>query len=146
MHGASRVTVDADVVASTDRQNLTRLFHALGELGASVLVSERRMEMEDGDPWEVDSLRRGPEALGDAEAWHFTTDAGPLDIVFEAAGVGGYHDHLPRAEVHEVFGTQVHVASLDDLISSKESLLREKDSSILAELHALRNDRDIQEQ
>lgn len=143
MHGASRVTVDADVVASIDTENLARLFDALRDLRASVLVSDSRMEMEDGDPWEVDSLRRGPEAFTEAEAWHFTTDAGPLDIVFDAAGVGGYHEHLPGAEVHEVFGTQVHVASLDDLISSKETLLRDKDAGILAELHALRSDRRV---
>lgn len=139
MHGASRVTVDADVVASTDGQNLVRLFEALGALGAAVLVSERRLAMEAGDPWEVESLRGGPGSLCQAPAWHFTTDAGPLDVVFEAAGVGSYHDHLPRAEVRQVFGTRVHVAGLDDLISSKEALLREKDASVLSELRALRD-------
>lgn len=141
MHGASRVTVDADLVAAADRANLGRLFDVLGDLRAAVLVSERRMAMEDGDPWEVESLRRGPDALVEAQTWHFTTDAGPLDIVFQAAGVGDYHDHLPRAEVLEVFGTQVRVAGLDDLISSKEALLREKDTSILSELHAIRRQR-----
>lgn len=142
MHGASRVTVDADVLAATERDNLVRLYDALGELEASVLVSDRRLAMEDGDPWEVEALRRGPEALGDAPAWHFTTDAGPLDLVFDAAGVGGYHEHLPGAEVRVVFGTSVKVAGLDDLICSKEALRRDKDTSVLSELRALRDRKD----
>lgn len=139
MHGASRVTVDTDVVAATDRGNLGRLFDALKDLDAAVLVSEQRREMEDGDPWEVEHLRRGPDAMIEAEAWHFTTVAGPLDIIFTAAGVGGYQAHLERAETIEVFGIEVLVAGLDDLISSKEALLRDKDTSILAELRALRS-------
>jgi len=139
MHGASRVTVDADVVAATDQRNLRCLFDALRDLGAAVLVSEQRRAMEDGDPWEIDHLRRGPAAMPEAEAWHFTTEAGPLDVVFAAAGVGGYEDHLDRAETFEVFGIEILVAGLDDLITSKETLLRDKDSSILTELRALRS-------
>lgn len=146
MHGASRVTVDADVLAAADRQNLCRVYDALRTLGAAVLVSEKRQEMEDGPPWEVDSLKRGPDALSEAQAWHFTTDAGPVDVVFEAAGVGTYEDHLDAAEAYDVFGVSVRVAGLDDLISSKETLLRTKDSSILAELHALRDGREAAEQ
>ncbi|MGQ0742816.1 MAG: hypothetical protein ACT4OS_00455 [Acidimicrobiales bacterium] len=139
MHGASRVTVDADVVAAQDAANLARLCQALVELGAAVLVGEARMAMEAGDPWEVDLLRHGPTALAQAPAWHFTTEAGPLDLVFDAAGVGGYHDHLHRAEVRMVFGAPVKVAGLDDLISSKEALGRDKDASVLTELLALRD-------
>jgi len=139
MHGASRVTVDADVVAATDQENLGRLFDALEELDAAVLVSERRRAMEDGDPWEVEHLRKGPAAMAEAEVWHFTTQAGPLDVIFAAAGVGGYEAHLDRAEAFEVFGFQILVAGLDDLITSKETLLREKDTSILAELRTLRS-------
>lgn len=140
MHGATRVTVDTDVVAARDRANLGRLFEALKALDAAVLVSDGRQAMEDGEAWEVVSLRRGPGALAEAEAWHFTTDAGPLDVIFAAAGVGCYEDHLPRAELFEVFGVQVQVAGLEDLILSKESLLREKDTSVLAELRALRGE------
>jgi len=139
MHGATRVTVDADVVAATDRHNLRRLFEALGDLHAAVLVSEQRREMEDGEPWEVEHLRRGPLAMAEAEVWHFTTEAGPLDVIFAAAGVGDYEAHLGRAETFEVFGIQILVAGLDDLITSKETLLRGKDTSILAELRTLRS-------
>ncbi len=138
MHGASRVTVDADVVAASTQRNLGQLFAALEDLGAAVLVSVRRREMEDGEPWEVEHLRRGPEAMAEVDAWHFTTDAGPLDVVFAAAGVGSYEDHLDHAEPFEVFGIRVLVAGLDDLISSKETLMRGKDISILSELRALR--------
>lgn len=139
MHGASRVTVDTDVVAAVDRANAVRLLDALRALDAAVLVSRERMAIEDGEPWEVESLRRGPDGLADAEAWHFTTAAGPLDIVFHAAGVGGYHEHLPGSERRAVFGIEVNVAGLEDLIRSKESLSRDKDASVLIELRQLRN-------
>lgn len=141
MHGASRVTVDADVIAAASIENATRLIAALGDLGAAVLMSEQRMKVEDGEPWEVESLRRGPDGLFDAEAWHFTTDAGPLDVIFHAAGVGDYHEHLHRAERLAVFGIEVKVAGIDDLIRSKESLSRSKDLSVLDELRQLRDAR-----
>lgn len=137
MHGASRVTVDTDVVADMDLENAARLFAALQDLGAKVLMSEQRIAVEDGEPWEVESLRRGPGGLADAEAWHFTTAAGPLDVVFSAAGVGGYHEHLPGSERRAVFGIEVNVAGLEDLIRSKESLSRDKDTSVLSELREL---------
>ncbi len=141
VHGSSRVTVDADVVADDRGDNLDRLLAALWDLGAAVLVGAERMAIEDGDPWEVIALRQGPGGLNEAEAWHFTTDAGPLDVVFRAAGVGGYHDHLPAAERRRVFGIEVTVAGLDDLIRSKEGLARERDLAVLSELRELRRQR-----
>lgn len=52
---------------------------------------------------------------------------------------GSYEDHLGGAEAFEVFGIRVLVAGLDDLISSKETLMRGKDTSILSELRTLRS-------
>lgn len=139
IHGATRVTVDADLVISPEADNLVRVYAALRSLQAAVLVSEGRLRMEGGEVWEAATLRRGPMALLDAEAWHFTTCAGPVDVMFIAAGVGDYAAHLARAETHEVFGLHIRVAGLEDLIASKESLARSKDSAILEELYELRS-------
>lgn len=138
MHGSTRVTVDADLVPAASPENLARLVEALRTLGAAVFVPRARMRMEAGEPWEVVALRRGPEALLEADAWHFTTDAGPIDVVLDAAGVGGYEDHLGRVETREVFGIQVKLAGLDDLIRSKETLNRDKDAAVLQDLYDLR--------
>lgn len=142
VHGASRVTVDADVVPARDLENLARLLDALESLDAAVLISLARSELEAGAPWEVDALRRGPEALLEADAWHFTTEAGPIDVVLTAAGIGTFEEHLGRAETLDLFGVRVRVAGLDDLIGSKEALGRTKDLSVLDELRRLKQARD----
>lgn len=140
IHGATRVTVDADFVVSSEADNLVRVLAALRTLEAAVLVPEGRLRMEAGEIWEVATLRQGPTAFLDAEAWHFTTRAGPVDVMFVAAGVGDYEAHLARAESHEMFGLHIRVAGLEDLIASKESLARSKDAAVLEELYELRED------
>ncbi len=139
VHGASRVTVDADIVPALDDENLRRLLNALASVNAHVLVDEQRLKFEAGDVWETMSLRRGAEGLRDADAWHFTTSAGPVDVVMVAAGVGDFSRHIAGATRLELFGIQVLVAGLDDLILSKETLGREKDLSVLSELRELRD-------
>jgi len=44
--------------------------------------------------------------------------------------VGGFEAHLDGAETFEVFGLEILVAGLDDVITSKETLARDKDTSI----------------
>lgn len=139
VHGASRVTVDADIVPEATPENLGRLLDALTELGAAVYVSEERLAMEAGPPWEIEVLRKGAPGLLEAEAWHFTTPAGRIDIVLDAAGVGDYEAHRTRADEYDVFGVRVTVAGLDDLIASKAALGREKDAPVLAELREFRD-------
>ena len=138
MHGAEQTTYDTDVLPSLEAENLERLIHALESLDAGVLVEPDRMKFEAGDPWETESLRRGGHGLHDAEAWHFTTSAGLVDIVMTAAGVGGFDDHVEKAHELEVFGIRVRLAGLDDLMRSKEFLGRDKDLSVLGQLRKLR--------
>ncbi|HEX9765499.1 MAG TPA: hypothetical protein VGA36_01960 [Nitriliruptorales bacterium] len=133
-HGSMLATADADLLPRLDDENLDRLLDALAALDARVLVAEDRLAMEAGEPWEVPELRRGPAGLRSAEAWHFSTDAGPVDVVLHAAGVGPYDLHRHRAEEREVFGLVVAVASREDLIASKRSLGRPKDRHVLEEL------------
>lgn len=140
LRGVSQGTSDTDVVPAMDVENLNRLFDALGSLHAAVFVEPARLALEAGEPWEVASLRKGPEGLRDADAWHFVTDAGPVDLVMSAAGVGGFDDHLPRAERITLFDVSVLVAGIDDLIRSKETLARDKDLFPLSELRRLRDE------
>jgi len=126
VHGATRVTVDADVVPEPSQENLNRLLAALRSIGAAVFVPAERLRMEASQPWE-------------AEAWHFTTSHGPLDVVMRGAGVGGHAEHAGRCVPMSLFGLQVLVAGIDDLIAAKQSLGREKDLSVLAELIELRD-------
>lgn len=140
VRGSTLSTADADVVPSLEDENLHRLVAALKALDAKVLIQERRAAMESAEPWEVGELRRGADGLRDGEAWHFVTAAGPVDVVMTAAGVGPYEAHLAKATPFDVFGVQVQVAGIADLIRSKESLDRPKDQAMLRELRGLETD------
>ncbi len=141
-HGSTIATADADVLPRLDIENLERLLDALEELSAAVLVSERRLAAEAGDPWEATELNtRGAKVLTSAEAWHFTTDAGPLDVVMAVSGVGTYDAHAAEAEPRTVFGIAIEVAGLEQLIASKEATARPKDAAILRELQEIREER-----
>jgi hypothetical protein len=140
-HGAEQLTFDTDILPALEPDNLDRLLAALAALGAGILVDEERLAMEAGDLWETVSLRRGAAGLADAEAWHFSTDAGLVDVVMTAAGVGDYEAHVANARRVEVFGLGVTVAGLEELVRSKETLGRDKDLSVLAQLRRLRDAR-----
>lgn len=139
VHGSTHLTADADMVPRPSSENLSMLMRALRELDAEIYVPAERLRMEAGEPWEIAELRRGPDGLLSAEAWHFTTPAGPIDVVMDAAAVGGYDAHLANVERHTLFQVEVLVAGIDDLIATKEHLGRDKDLAVLAELREIRD-------
>jgi hypothetical protein len=125
--GAPVVTEDLDVTPATDRANLERLATALRELGARL----RGTAEPEGVPFPVDA-----DMLRSAEMWTLTTSAGDLDVCFIPSGTRGYVD-LRREASRERLGKGliVSVASLRDVIRSKEAAGRDKD---LAQLPLLR--------
>lgn len=136
-YGSTLATADADLVPDPDPANLERLLDALESLDAKVLVSEQRLAMESAEPWEVTELAKGGAALSGADAWHFTTAAGPIDVVMTATGVGPYDAHLGGVVEREAFGIVIRIAGLNDLIGSKEALHRPKDEAVVRELREL---------
>jgi hypothetical protein len=122
-------TEDLDVTPEREPANLERLAAALRELRAKLRVP--RGEVVD---FPIDA-----EFLGRMDVWTLTTDAGDLDIVFVPAGTRGYEDLL--ADAMEVdLGARVLVASLRDVIRSKEAAGRPKD---IAQLPALRQTLEV---
>lgn len=69
------------------------------------------------------------------------TDAGPLDLLVELRDRdGGRHDYAElsaRAVGYDVGGLTVRLASLDDIVASKEFAGRDKDRDALPELNEL---------
>ena len=59
------------------------------------------------------------------------TEHGKLDMIFEAAGIGTYEDVLEHSEMWEIYDTQVRIASLRDVITSKEAAGRPEDRAAL---------------
>lgn len=58
------------------------------------------------------------------------------------AGTTGYADVNRDAEVYEILGLEVRVASLADVVRSKEAANREKDRLHLPVLRALLDEQD----
>ncbi|HVV97174.1 MAG TPA: hypothetical protein VHC92_08555, partial [Rhodanobacteraceae bacterium] len=66
------------------------------------------------------------------------TDLGTLDLLGRITGVGDYARVAREAVEVELFGRRVLAISLDDLITAKEALGRDKDLIAAKELRAIR--------
>ena len=69
--------------------------------------------------------------------WNLQTDAGDLDITFEPSGTHGYDDLRRDAVSMRLRSGSVTVASLADVIRSKEAADRPRDRAALPGLRAL---------
>jgi hypothetical protein len=65
---------------------------------------------------------------------NLTTPYGDLALSYVPSGTGGYDDLVRNASKFVIAGCPVHVASLDDVIRSKEAANREKDRATLPTL------------
>ena len=118
LQGFPRVTADADITPARDAENLRRLADALRELDARVFTDS----VPEGLPFDC-----SPSMLSRAELWNLVTSAGRLDVAFVPAGTKGFDDLVRNAVSFEVFGVRLHVASLADIIRSKEAADRPQD-------------------
>jgi hypothetical protein len=118
LQGFPRVTADADITPARDAENLRRLAEALSELDARVYTES----VPEGLPFDC-----SPPMLARAELWNLVTSAGRLDVAFAPSGTDGYEDLIDDAVPFEVFGVRLHVASLEDIIRSKEAADRPQD-------------------
>lgn len=128
LHGATKPTTDIDVTPATTTENLDRLATALRTLRAGIRVDD----LPDGLPFDTSA-----EALRGIELLNLRTPHGDLDITFTPDGTAGYEDLARSAERRTVAGIQVQLASLRDIIRSKEAAGRAKDFVALPELHRL---------
>jgi hypothetical protein len=125
LRGAPLLTQDVDVTPAPDRPNLERLATALDALGARLRTAS--------EPHGV-ALPVDPELLESASVWTLITRYGDLDIVMTPAGTSGYRD-LARSAGSVSISVEpdlsVTVASLADVIRSKEAAGRDKDRAAL---------------
>jgi len=128
IHGSTLATFDVDVTPRRTRDNLARLSDALTEVNA-------RIRDDAGGA----GLRFNHDAasLADVEMWNLNTDAGDLDLSFLPAGTGGFDDLARDAIRVDIAGITLLVASLADVIRSKEAADREKDRAALPLLRKL---------
>jgi len=132
LHGDVGVTVDLDVVPDSDAANLERLARALRTLGARIRT--------EGEPEGLafDCSAQFFANLSPDSIVNMTTEAGDLDVTFRPSGTRGFPD-LQRDAIEIEAATRLHirVASLPDIIRSKEAAAREKDRIALPRLRRL---------
>lgn len=129
LHGSPLPTRDAVICPSQDEANLERLAAALREMGARI----RTPDADEGVSFACDAV-----FLRQMKLLNLTTRFGDLDISFEPSGTGGYEDLHQGAITAELRGgLVVPLASLEDIIRSKEAANREKDRQTLPTLRLL---------
>jgi hypothetical protein len=74
-----------------------------------------------------------------------TTSAGSIDLFGEVVGGGTYHDLVPYSSIVPLFGLEIRVLNLETLMRTKRAAGRPRDLEAIAELEALREERDVEE-
>ena len=128
LYGAPHITTDIDIVPQEGVGNLERLSAALGDLNARVRTGNE----DSGAPFAHDGA-----SLGRVRIWNLVTDLGDLDITFTPSGTRGYDDLVRERRPITVREIAVPVASLADVIRSKEAAGRDKDRLVLPVLRQL---------
>lgn len=126
VHGANLPTSDVDITPDRARANLARLSDALTELAAEVRFGEASV------PFSHDA-----ESLAVAGVWNLRTAHGELDISMVPNGTEGYADLVRDAVETSILGVVVPVASLADVIRSKQAANRPKDQRALPVLREI---------
>lgn len=132
-YGSHLVTADIDITPAADRANLGRLAAALRELEAKLRVPDVDYPVD--FPLDEKTFDQFTTAT-------FRTRHGDLDVVLRPDAPGGrsftFKELASRAVKKEAFGVTIHLASLDDIIASKEASARDRDLAALPTLHRLR--------
>lgn len=122
-HGAPiGATFDVDVTPARDPENLERLSEALSDLGARIRTADVAGGL---------SFAHDADSLAKVQLLNLTCDSGDFDLAFAPSGTGGYVDLVRRATSIVIGAVSVSVASLDDVIRSKEAAGRPKDIAVL---------------
>lgn len=135
-HGAARATADIDCVPNTDLDNLDRLANAPGELDARLRVAG----MSDDEARQL-PVRLDAATLASFGSSTWMTNAGPLDLLVELRDTSGarhrYSALFQRSVPIAVGNVILRLASLRDIVESKEFAGRPKDLEALPELRSL---------
>ena len=116
-------TADLDITPEGSRDNLRRLGAALREMEATL----RAQGLEEGHPIPLDE-----RTFTHSQFVTFETKHGPFDVSLRPDGTDGYPDLRKGAVEIGRFGITILVASVEDLIRSKQAAGRQKDLEHLA--------------
>jgi hypothetical protein len=130
-HGSAFLTVDLDIVYDRAPDNIDRLVGALAPLAPYLRGAPP------GLPFRLDA-----DTMAKGLNFTLRTSAGDLDLLGEATGGGTYEALLPHTELRDVLGQSCRFVNLETLIRLKRAAGRPKDLERVAELEALRAERE----
>jgi hypothetical protein len=128
VQASPRFTRDLDICYATDKTNLARL-------GSLLVLLEAKLRGADDDvPFVPDArmLRR-------TQMLTLTTREGDLELLVDPPGSPGYAALRRRADVIELAGASVRIASVEDLISMKRAAGRPQDQIDVESLEIARS-------
>jgi hypothetical protein len=126
-HGSAHVTTDLDVCYARTPTNIAALVSALLPINPYLRGAPRGLPFH----WDAPTIQAGSNFTLD-------TDVGPLDVLGEVSGIGGYDQALAQSAEYLVQDLLVRIISLPALIASKKAAGRPKDKDHLRELEELR--------
>ena len=131
MHGVARTHHDVDLVYSRTEKNIRQLAAAL----------------RDSQPYPRDAISGLPFRWDEATIqagmnFELMTLLGPVDLIGSVAGGGTFEELLPFTQEATAVGDTCRVVTLERLIHLKRAAGRPKDLETVAELEALREERE----
>lgn len=125
LHGSDYSTVDSDFAVKDDAESSEPIVLALAPF------NPRPIHWPEGTPfvWDARSIFGAVISL--------STDAGEVDLLRVVPGIDSFEGLWDRSVMRIVFGEEIRVASLQDLISMKRAANRPKDRSHILELESL---------
>ncbi|MGA2064032.1 MAG: hypothetical protein ABSG86_03640 [Thermoguttaceae bacterium] len=131
MHGSARATYDLDIVYRRTPENIVRVSKALLPYEPYLRGAPRGLPFR----WDAQTILAGLN-------FTLTTTLGNIDFLGEVTGGGDYQQLLPHSLRLEIFGIPCLCLDLDTLIRVKRAAGRPKDFEAIAELEALREERE----
>lgn len=128
LHGSRFLITEIEITPERSTQNLRRLAEALTDLGA---------HPTSGGVGQLGEAAPVTEAHSTAAVRRINTHFGMVDVVLEPAGTNGFEDLRLNATTVNLRGTRVPVASLGDIIRSKEASNSAADKDIIESLRRL---------
>ncbi|HEY1890062.1 MAG TPA: hypothetical protein VGG63_06630 [Steroidobacteraceae bacterium] len=127
IHGSTLVTRDLDVCAVLSHEDVEKLRGALRDLNPTHRLTPQKL-----------SFLANPESGVPVRNLYLETEIGTVDILSSILGVGDFARVRAGSVEIDLFGRRCRVISVDDLITAKEALGREKDLLAAKELRAIR--------
>ena len=127
LQGGAHVTTDIDFSFAPDEANRQKLAETMNQ------IHPKPLGWTSFEPYVITA-----EKLQRARFFNLKTDIGPIDLLPLPAGIDSFEGLWERADVMELEGISVRIASIDDLIDMKKAAGRPKDERHLMELYALK--------